>query len=76
MNSRIYPQEVFEREIERLKLGYYYCPECYENSLTDRIGYLQLFGNYCCKKCQLTFPKQEALTKEKIREIKINKILK
>jgi transposase len=76
MNSRIYSKEVFDREIERLKLGYYYCPECFQNSLTDRIEQLQLFGNYCCKNCGLLLSKNEALTKEKVREIKINKILK
>lgn len=76
MNSRIYSQEVFEREIERLKLGHYYCPKCFENSLTTTVGFFTLFLNYHCEKCKQTFPKYQALSKEKVREIKINRILK
>ena len=76
MNNRIYSEEVFRKEIEKLKLKYYFCPDCFGNELTDRIGYLQLFGNYYCKTCQHTFNKSEALTKERVREIKINKILR
>jgi len=75
MNNRIYSEEVFKKEIENLKLKYYFCPDCFANDITDRVGQLQLFGNYYCKSCQHTFPKSDALTKDKIREIKINKIL-
>ena len=75
MNNRIYSQETFQREVEKLKLKYYFCPDCFENDLTDRINHLQLFGNYYCKSCKHTFNKSEALTKDKVREIKINKIL-
>jgi ribosomal protein L37AE/L43A len=75
MNSRIYTEKSFRKEIEKLKLKYYFCPNCFGNDLTDRIDYLQLFGNYYCKTCQLTFDKFEALTKDKVREIKINNIL-
>ena len=78
MSSRIYPEEVFRKEIEKLKLKYYFCPYCFGNDLTDKtvLNRIQLFVDYYCKTCHRTFPKFEALTKEKIREIKINKILK
>ena len=45
MNNRIYSEEVFRKEIEKLKLKYYFCPDCFGNDLTDRLNHLQLFGN-------------------------------
>lgn len=76
MNNRIYSEEVYKKEIEKLKLKYYYCPKCLGNDLTDKVEYLQLVGNFYCERCKQTFNKSLALTKSKIREIKINKILK
>ena len=76
MNNRIYSEEAFRKEIENLKLKYYFCPDCFGNELTDTIDHLQLIKNYYCKNCKHTFNKSEALTKERVREIKINKILK
>lgn len=76
MNSRIYSEEMYREEIERLKLNYYHCPVCFGNSLSNVIGNLQLFENYHCKNCQHLFNKSEALTKDKVRGIKIDKILK
>jgi hypothetical protein len=76
MNNRIYPEEVFKKEIEKLKLKYYYCPKCFGNDLTDKVEYLQLIGNYYCKSFKHTFSTMERFTKDKVREIKINKILK
>lgn len=29
MNNRIYSEEVFKKEIEKLKLKYYFCPDCF-----------------------------------------------
>jgi hypothetical protein len=52
MNNRIYSEEFFRKEIEKLKLKYYFCPDCFSNDLTDRIDYLQLFGNYYCMSCK------------------------
>lgn len=46
MNNRIYSQETFQREVEKLKLKYWSFSKQSGQKLTDRINHLQLFGNY------------------------------
>lgn len=75
MNNRIYSQEIFEREIEKLKMGLLYCPKCLTNNLTDKTGYFQLFIEYKCLNCECLFDRKLAIHKSDIRNMKIDKIL-
>lgn len=63
------------REIERLKVGYYYCPKCFKNNLSNKSGHFYLFDGYFCYFCNSSFLQKNALTKQDIREVKIDKIL-
>jgi transposase-like protein len=76
MSSRIYPKEVFDREVDRLRSKYYYCPKCYSNNISNADGYFTLVYEYKCYGCKNVFLKKEALTLNDIRNLKINKIIK
>ncbi len=77
MSSRIYSEETYQREIDRLKLGYLHCPECYSKNIdykTDE-GFT-LFHDYICKDCKRSRSKNDFLTLSQVRNKKINKLLK
>ena len=76
MNGRIYSEELFKKELEKLKMGFYYCPHCYSNNLSCAVGGFVLFYDYNCTDCDETFNRNKSLTKSEVRNKKINSILK
>jgi hypothetical protein len=63
MNNRIYPKEVYDKCIKDYFILFHYCPDC-------------LTSVSCIKKCDLCGAIPIILSKEELREKKIEKILK
>ena len=76
MSGRVYPIEVFERELDRLRIKYYYCPKCHSNNISSAHGYFTLIHEYKCLNCKSIFEKSESLTLSDIRNTKIDICLK
>ena len=76
MSSRIYPDEIFEKEFEKLRLGLCYCPYCFNNNLSNKDGPFQLFYDYICLDCDEKFYANECLNKSDVRDKKIDRVLK
>lgn len=56
-------------------IGNLHCPYCLSNNLTDRVDYVVLFDEFSCSICHETFDRKKALTKNQVRNKKINDIL-
>lgn len=71
MNSRIYPKELFQREISRIRIiGEFGCPNCFSSDITDiSLYYVK------CKRCQSKFDFKKLLNKTQVRDKKIEQIL-
>lgn len=88
MNSRIYPKDLLDKAInDYLKKNY--CPFCYNFLIGSVIlqhtatyilkGDLSSRGNsddIWCKDCKLKLDRDKLLTKEEVRNEKINEVLK
>lgn len=81
MNNRIYPKSVFDKAIKdfELKLNNYYCPKCFNNNCVSDVDketgtiYLE---QYKCHNCSSLFDFSDALTKQDVRNKKIDIVLK
>jgi superfamily II helicase len=71
MNNRIYSTESYSER----QMNTRYCPYCLGNNLSSNRGWIQLIHNYICLDCGEEFDKNISLTKNIIRENKINNIL-
>jgi len=76
MSGRIYSAEIFQKELERYQMGYSHCPKCFGNNLTNKEGHFLFFQDYKCLDCSNLFYKESALTRQKIRNKKIECLLK
>lgn len=70
MNSRIYPKELFQRKISRIRIGKLSCPNCFSSDIITDSG-----DNCKCKKCQLKFDFKKLLNQTQVRDKKIEQIL-
>ncbi len=70
MNNRIYPKEVFEKEVEKYvqKMMTMYCPDCCSIRLEPGHFIMDI-------KCGQCGSKKESVTYQQLREVKINKLL-
>lgn len=71
MNRRVYPKEMYDKEV---MLRYYHCPFCLGCRIVCRIDVF-LGYDYLCLDCDKPFHKNLAITKSSARNKKINKIL-
>jgi transposase-like protein len=76
MSGRIYSQDKYDLENIRLKSGYFICPMCNRNNISNQSGPFTLFLDYMCRKCNKIFPKDEVLTIPNLRNKKIDEILR
>lgn len=72
--GRVYTAELYE-EHRQFNMRNSYCPYCLSNNLTDRVDYVVLFDEFSCSICHETFNRKSALTKNQVRDKKINNIL-
>ena len=81
MNNRIYPKDLFEIEVNRLK-GKVYCPNCYSNAvIVGNVSYYPYIeskerGTSSCHNCSMVFNFNNLLTKDEVRDRKIDEITK
>jgi transposase-like protein len=75
MSGRVYPAELFEEQVRQFNMKKLHCPYCLSNNLTDRVDYVVLFYEFSCSICHETFDRKKALTKNQVRNKKINDIL-
>ena len=76
-NSRIYPEHLFRKEINRY-LNKYYCPKCFQFRLSEAIWTAsQIPTKYIenRNKCDCCGKVCEPVTKEEMRKLKITKLL-
>ncbi len=76
MSGRIYSKEIFQKQFDIYKMCYLYCPNCFGNNLTSKEGHFMLFQDYKCLDCNKLFYKEDALTRQNIRNRKIECLLK
>jgi transposase-like protein len=76
-NNRVYPSELFDREMRRFEMRMKYCPKCFSNNLSfvDKKEII-LFDQFICLDCDQVFLKTESIDRDDIRSKKIDKILK
>jgi len=70
MNSRIYPKELYQKEVNRIVIGKLSCPNCFSSDITTNSG-----DNCKCKKCQSKFDFKNLLSQTQVRDKKIEQIL-
>jgi hypothetical protein len=70
MNSRVYPKNIFTREVNRIQIGRLHCPKCLSNDV-----YSNLNDVCACRDCYSKSDFKELLNKEQVRERKIINIL-
>lgn len=80
MNNRIYPKYVMDQAIRslELKLNNHYCPKCFNNNISDvdkENGTIYL-EQYKCHNCSRLFDFSDVLTKQDVRNKKIDIVLK
>ena len=81
MNSRIYPKEVFENEVNKY-LGKIYCPHCYSFVIDSVLSYAKynikskVRNMKYCGSCEKHTNNNNLLTKVEIRTKKIDEVLK
>jgi len=83
MNSRIYPKEVFNAEINKLlNQGRIYCPDCYSINILDVSLTYSKYNTKSkvrelrkCGRCSGIFKSSEILTKSEVRNKKIDEVL-
>lgn len=81
MNSRIYPKEVYENEINRY-LGKIYCPHCYSFVIDSVLSYVKydiqskVRNIKYCNSCEKHTKNSDLLSKKEIRTKKIDEVLK
>jgi hypothetical protein len=82
MNSRIYPEGLLDKAInDYLKKNY--CPFCYNFLIGSVIQHTATYvssrdnsSDIWCKDCKIKFDRSNLLTKEEIRNEKIDEVLK
>lgn len=70
MNSRIYPKELYQKEVNRIRIGKLSCPNCFSSYIITYSG-----DNCKCKKCQSKFDFKNLLNQTQVRDKKIEQIL-
>lgn len=77
MNSRIYPQEVFEKALREIEKGEKYCPNCLSNDIDykERDNNIVYIHEYKCYSCFKIFHKNSSLNKSQVRDKKIDRVL-
>lgn len=80
MNSRIYPPEIFEKEVMKLQ-GKIYCPNCYSFNISSVISYFPYIeskkrGCLSCRCCNQRCRPNQLLTINEVRNKKIDGVIK
>ncbi len=72
MNSRVYPKNIFKREVNslRIKMAKLHCPKCYSCDV-----FADLNDRCTCRNCYSNFEFKELLNGNQVRDKKIDKIL-
>jgi ribosomal protein S27AE len=72
MNSRIYPKELYQKEVNSLKVKIVklHCPKCFSNEII--VNYKDI---YTCKECSAKSDFNNLLNIDQVRDRKINSIL-
>lgn len=72
MNSRVYPEKIFKREFDSIKVKILelHCPKCFSKDI-----YADLNDVYVCKECSDKNDFKDLLTTEQVRDRKIKNIL-
>ena len=72
MNSRVYPEVVFNRDLNSIKVKILelHCPKCFSSNI-----YADLKDIYVCKECSDKNDFKSLLTIEQVRNSKIKNIL-
>lgn len=74
--NRIYSNEIYLKEIEKLKMRLLYCPICYCNNISDSSNKVfKYINDYYCNNCERAMDKRSFLHKSDIRNIQIDKII-
>ena len=63
MNWRIYPKELFQGEISRIRIGNLSCPHCFSSDIITDSG-----DNCNCKRCQSKFDFKNLLNQTQVRD--------
>ena len=72
MNSRVYPEHLYKRELNsfKVKILELHCPKCFSKDI-----YADLNDVYVCKECSDKNDFKSLLTIEQVRNSKIKNIL-
>ncbi len=71
MNSRIYPEELYQRKVSRIIIGKLSCPNCFSSKINTIIT-----SDDCeCQICKSKFEFKELLNQTEVRDKKIERIL-
>ena len=72
MNSRVYPEVVFNRDLNSIKVKILelHCPKCFSKDI-----YADLKDVYVCRECSDKNDFKDLLTTEQVRDRKIKNIL-
>ena len=72
MNSRVYPEVVFNRDLNSIKVKILelHCPKCFSKDV-----YADLKDVYVCRECSDKNDFKDLLTTEQVRDRKIKNIL-
>ena len=72
MNSRVYPEVVFNRDLNSIKVKILelHCPKCFSSNI-----YADLKDIYVCKECSDKNDFKDLLTIDQVRNSKIENIL-
>ena len=72
MNSRIYPKELYEKEVNSLKvkIAKLHCPKCFSDEIIVNSKDI-----YTCKQCSVKSDFDHLLNIDQVRDRKINSIL-
>ena len=72
MNSRVYPEVVFNRDLNSIKVKILelHCPKCFSSNI-----YADLKDIYVCRECSDKNDFKDLLTTEQVRDRKIKNIL-
>ena len=78
MNKRLYNEGVFNKALEDYmeRSSDKYCYYCYSNNLEKTYNHYAMSGDYRCLDCSKYFSQGMALSKQEMRNFKINDVLK
>jgi hypothetical protein len=70
MNNRVYPKNIFTREVNRINIAKLHCPKCFSMNVRADLN-----DDCNCKDCYSKFEFRRLLTHNQVRDKKIDSLL-